>query len=49
MTSCSARTRHPDVYDPEATPRWSQLNEPLAPSTLATWEMKKQRAVFSEA
>jgi site-specific DNA-methyltransferase (adenine-specific) len=29
-----------------ATPRWNPIYEPLAPSTLATWGTKKQRAVF---
>ncbi len=33
------------VRDPEAAPRFHQLYEPLAPSTLATWGTKKQRAV----
>jgi site-specific DNA-methyltransferase (adenine-specific) len=33
------------VRDPEATPRFRQLYEPLAPSTLATWGDRKQRAV----
>lgn len=31
--------------DPKVPPRWSSLYEPLAPSTLATWGTKKQRAV----
>ena len=31
--------------DPKATPRWNPLYEPLAPSTLATWGTKKQKAV----
>ncbi len=31
--------------DPKHPPRWSTLYEPLAPSTLATWGTKKQRAV----
>jgi site-specific DNA-methyltransferase (adenine-specific) len=30
--------------DPKAAPRWNTLYEPLAPSTLATWGTKKQRA-----
>jgi DNA modification methylase len=34
--------------DPAAPPRWNQLYEPLAASTLATWGTKKQRAVFAE-
>jgi DNA modification methylase len=34
--------------DPGAPPRWNQLYEPLAASTLATWGTKKQRAVFAE-
>lgn len=33
--------------DPSATPRWNQPHEPLAPSTLATWGTRKQRAVFA--
>jgi hypothetical protein len=33
--------------DPTATPRWNQPYEPLAPSTLATWGTRKQRAVFA--
>lgn len=32
------------VKDPKATPRFHQLYEPLAPSTLATWGKSKQRA-----
>lgn len=32
------------VKDPKATPRFNQLYEPLAPSTLATWGKSKQRA-----
>jgi DNA modification methylase len=32
--------------DPDAAPRWNQLYEPLAASTLATWGTRKQRAVF---
>ena len=34
--------------DPAATPRWNVQYEPLAPSTLATWGTKKQRAVFED-
>jgi len=33
------------VRDPEATPRFRQLYEPLAASTLQTWGDRKQRAV----
>jgi site-specific DNA-methyltransferase (adenine-specific) len=33
------------VKDARETPRFHQLYEPLAPSTLATWGTKKQRAV----
>ncbi len=33
------------VKDPDTEPRFNQLYEPLAPSTLATWGTKKQRAV----
>jgi site-specific DNA-methyltransferase (adenine-specific) len=33
------------VRDPEAVPRFRQLYEPLAASTLATWGNRKQRAV----
>ncbi len=33
------------VKNPDATPRFKQLYEPLAASTLATWGDKKQRAV----
>lgn len=33
------------VKDPRVAPRFNQLYEPLAPSTLATWGTKKQRAV----
>ncbi|HEX4338238.1 MAG TPA: site-specific DNA-methyltransferase [Polyangiaceae bacterium] len=33
------------VKDPDVRPRFRQLYEPLAPSTLATWGKKKQRAV----
>jgi site-specific DNA-methyltransferase (adenine-specific) len=32
--------------DPSAAPRWNALYESLAPSTVATWGTKKQRAVF---
>jgi site-specific DNA-methyltransferase (adenine-specific) len=34
--------------DAKAEPRWTQLYEPLAASTLATWGTTKQRAVFRE-
>jgi site-specific DNA-methyltransferase (adenine-specific) len=37
------------VKDPETTPRFQQLYEPLAASTLATWGHKKQRAVLDAA
>jgi DNA modification methylase len=33
------------VRDPDASPRFRQLYEPLAPSTLATWGDRRQRAV----
>jgi DNA modification methylase len=33
------------VRDPAIEPRFQQLYEPLAPSTLATWGTRKQRAV----
>ncbi len=33
------------VKDPKVPPRFCQLYEPLAPSTLSTWGTKKQRAV----
>ncbi len=33
------------VKDPTTKPRFNQLYEPLAPSTLATWGNRKQRAV----
>jgi site-specific DNA-methyltransferase (adenine-specific) len=33
------------VKNPEVTPRFKQLYEPLAASTLATWGDKKQRAI----
>jgi site-specific DNA-methyltransferase (adenine-specific) len=33
------------VKDPSVPPRFRQLYEPLAPSTLATWGVKKQRAI----
>ncbi|HEX6766125.1 MAG TPA: site-specific DNA-methyltransferase [Polyangiaceae bacterium] len=36
------------VRDPKAEPRFHQLYEPLAPSTLATWGDRKQRAVTDE-
>ncbi len=34
------------VRDANAKPRFTQLYEPLAPSTLATWGTKKQRAMY---
>lgn len=34
--------------DPKVAPRWNTLYEPLAPSTLATWGTKKQRAVVEK-
>jgi site-specific DNA-methyltransferase (adenine-specific) len=34
------------VRDPDVEPRFRQLYEPLAASTLATWGDRKQRAVF---
>jgi DNA modification methylase len=34
------------VRDPNVRPRFRQLYEPLAPSTLATWGDRKQRAVL---
>ncbi len=34
--------------DPEAAPRFNMQYEPLAPSTLATWGSKKQRAVVDK-
>jgi site-specific DNA-methyltransferase (adenine-specific) len=34
------------VKDPTVRPRFRQLYEPLAPSTLATWGTGKQRALF---
>jgi DNA modification methylase len=37
------------VKDPNQTPRFRQLYEPLAASTLATWGDRKQRAVLDEA
>jgi DNA modification methylase len=37
------------VKDPRVEPRFHQLYEPLAPSTLATWGTKKQRAVTDES
>jgi DNA modification methylase len=36
------------VRDPDVTPRFRQLYEPLAASTLATWGDRKQRAVVDE-
>lgn len=37
------------VKNPDAEPRFRQLYEPLAPSTLATWGDKKQRAVVDSS
>ncbi|HEY6560810.1 MAG TPA: site-specific DNA-methyltransferase, partial [Polyangiaceae bacterium] len=37
------------VKDPEQKPRFKQLYEPLAASTLATWGDRKQRAVVDES
>lgn len=34
--------------DPSVAPRWNPVYEPLAPSTLATWGTRKQRAVFAK-
>ncbi len=34
--------------DPKTPPRWNQLYEPLAASTMATWGTNKQRAEFAE-
>jgi DNA modification methylase len=34
--------------DASAKPRWNPLYEPLAPSTVATWGLTKQRAVFDK-
>ena len=36
------------VRDPDVRPRFRQLYEPLAPSTVATWGTRKQRAVVDE-
>lgn len=36
------------VRDASAKPRFTQLYEPLAPSTLATWGTKKQRALYDQ-
>jgi len=36
------------VKDPASEPRWNQLYEPLAASTVATWGATKQRAVTAE-
>ncbi|HVU00244.1 MAG TPA: site-specific DNA-methyltransferase [Polyangiaceae bacterium] len=36
------------VKDPDVEPRFTQLYEPLAPSTLATWGTRKQRAVVDD-
>jgi DNA modification methylase len=37
------------VRDPDAAPRFNQLYEPLAASTLATWGDRKQRAVVDSS
>jgi site-specific DNA-methyltransferase (adenine-specific) len=37
------------VKDPAATPRFRQLYEPLAQSTLRTWGTRKQRAVVDKS
>lgn len=37
------------VKDARVAPRFNQLYEPLAPSTLATWGTKKQRAVTDDS
>ncbi|HTA91045.1 MAG TPA: site-specific DNA-methyltransferase [Polyangiaceae bacterium] len=37
------------VKNPDIAPRFTQLYEPLAASTLATWGNKKQRAVLDES
>jgi hypothetical protein len=37
------------VRDSNAKPRFTQLYEPLAPSTLATWGTKKQRALYDSS
>lgn len=36
------------VRDARVAPRWNQLYEPLAPSTLKTWGSAKQRAVVAD-
>ena len=36
------------VRDKDAVPRWNQIYEPLAPSTLKTWGDRKQEAVFRD-
>jgi site-specific DNA-methyltransferase (adenine-specific) len=36
------------VKDPDIAPRFRQLYEPLAPSTLATWGDRKQRAIVDD-
>ncbi|HVW24039.1 MAG TPA: site-specific DNA-methyltransferase [Polyangiaceae bacterium] len=36
------------VKDPDVRPRFRQLYEPLAPSTVATWGRKRQRAVVDD-
>ncbi|HWL84263.1 MAG TPA: site-specific DNA-methyltransferase, partial [Polyangiaceae bacterium] len=35
--------------DARTSPRWNTLYEPLAPSTLATWGVNKQRAVYAKS
>ncbi len=35
--------------DARVAPRWNTLYEPLAASTVATWGVKKQRAVYAES
>ncbi|WP_394823465.1 DNA-methyltransferase [Pendulispora albinea] len=35
--------------DARETPRWNTLYEPLAASTVATWGVNKQRAVYAES
>lgn len=35
--------------DPKVAPRWNQTYEPLAASTITTWGVKKQKAVFAES
>jgi DNA modification methylase len=36
------------VKNPKAEPRWTQLYEPLAPSTQKVWKGKRQKAVTNE-